>query len=486
MTGFESVSVLGWEVLSILFMKRDNRLPAVIQSLRDAVASARPGTRLPSVRTLVQNHRVSPATVERAFARLVGEGLIEPRPGQGTFVRQPPESATEGCDFSWQSIALGAARADGGPMGTLLTVPPPESLILSRGYLPPDLQASGLLATALRQAAGRAELWDRLPIEGMEPLRAWFAHQVGDGGVFSPHDVIICSGGQAAIATTLRALVSPGRPVLMETPTYTGAISAARAAGLELVPVAMDDQGVRPDLLADAFRQTGARVFYSQPTFSNPSGTVLSAERRAAVLDIAAEARAFIIEDDWARDLDLAGTAPAPLAAGDRHGHVVYIRSLAKSAAPGLRVAAIIARGAACARLKAARGSDDFFVSGPLQAAALAVVSAPGWKRHLGAARAALMERRDALVGALRIELGDRVTFQVPDGGMHLWLRLPDHISDSALAADMAREGVIVSAGRAWFPADPEGSFLRLTFAAAPACLREGARRLGPVIRQGM
>lgn len=421
--------------------------------------------------------------MERAFAQLVSEGLIEPRPGQGTFVREAPASPSEVVDLSWQSVALGAARGDGVFLETSLTLPPADGLILSMGYLPPDLQGSGLLAHALRRAAGRVDLWDRLPIEGLQSLRAWFAREIGNGAVFSPHDVIICNGGQAAITATLRALVPPGRPILVETPTYTGAISAARAAGLEVIPVAMDENGVRPELLEDAFQQTGARVFYSQPTFSNPSGVVTSIERRAAVLDIAAEARAFIIEDDWARDLDLTGNAPAPLATGDRHGHVVYIRSLAKSAAPGLRVAAVMARGAALARLKVARASQDFFVSGPLQAAALAVVSAPGWKRHLKAACAALIERRDVLVGALREEAGDCVTFQVPTGGMHLWLRLPDHVCDVALAADMARNGVFISAGRAWFPADPEGSFLRLTFAGHPTTLVEGAKRLSQAIK---
>ncbi len=448
------------------------------------MAVAGPGARLPSVRALVAAHRVSPATVERAFAHLVAEGLIEPRPGQGTFVRERQDEAGPSADLSWQSIALGAARGDGRSMGPLLTLPPPGSLILSMGYLPPDLQASGLLANALRQAAGRPELWDRLPIDGLDALRAWFAREVGHGTVYSPHDVIICGGGQAAIATTFRALVPPGHPILVEMPTYTGAIAAARAAGLTLVPVGMDENGVRPDLLADAFRRTGARAFYSQPTFSNPAGTVLSAERRAALLGIAAEARAFVIEDDWARDLDLMGTAPAPLAAGDRHGHVVYLRSLAKSAAPGLRVAAIMARGAASARLKSARSSDDFFVSGPLQAAALAVVTAPGWKRHLAAARAALIERRDAMVSALHTDLRDRATFRVPEGGIHLWLRLPDHVPDGEIAAEMDRQGVIVSAGRAWFPADPEGSFLRLTFASAPSVIREGVGRLGAAIAQ--
>ncbi|MFH6783359.1 MULTISPECIES: aminotransferase-like domain-containing protein [Methylobacterium] len=467
-------------------MKTNNRAASVIQTLRDEIAAAGPGGRLPSVRALVTGHRVSPATVERAFAQLVAEGLIEPRPGHGTFVRERTDGTEPGADFSWQSNALGAARADGREIGALLTLPPPGSLILSTGYLPPDLQASGLLANALRQAAGRPELWDRLPIDGFDPLRAWFAREVARGTVYSPHDVIICGGGQAAIATTFRALVPPGHPILVEMPTYTGAISAARAAGLALVPVGMDEEGVRPELLRDAFQRTGARAFYTQPTFSNPAGAVLSAERRAAVLDIAAEARAFVIEDDWACDLDLTGTAPAPLAAGDRHGHVVYLRSLAKSAAPGLRVAAIMARGAASARLKSGRSSDDFFVSGPLQAAALAVVTAPGWKRHLNAVRAALIERRDTMVGALRTDLHDRATFRVPGGGMHLWLRLPDHVPEGEIAAEMDRQGVVVSPGRAWFPADPDGSFLRLTFAGSPAVIREGVGRLGAAIARRM
>lgn len=479
----ESVSAITWEVLSVSLMKRDNSLSTVIQSLRGAIAVARPGDRLPSVRELLQEHRVSPKTVERAFAQLVSEGLIEPRPGQGTFVRPPLDHKAKDADFSWQSAALGSARGDGS-MQALTTLPPGGSIVLSMGYLPPELQPTDLLASSLRQAAMRHELWDRLPVEGLEQLRGWFAREVGRGAVFTPNDVIIYPGGQAAIASTLRALVPPGHPVLIETPTYTGAILAAHAAGLELIPVPMDEHGARPDLLADAFRRTGARVFYSQPTFSNPSGAMMPATRRAAILATAAEARAFVIEDDWARDFDLANAAPEPLAALDRDGHVIYIRSLAKSAAPGLRVAAVMARGAALARLKVMRGSDDFFVSGPLQAAALSAVTAPAWRRHLQKARVALVERRDTLVSALKSELGDTISFRVPQGGMHLWIRLPDHISDTRLAAEMARQGAVVGPGRAWFPADPDGSFLRLTFAGTTASLVEGAKRLGAAIRK--
>ena len=160
------------------------------------------------------------------------------------------------------------------------------------------------------------------------------------------------------------------------------------------------------------------------------------------------------------------------------------MRSLTKSAAPGLRVAGIGARGAAGARLRAARIVDDFFVSGPLQEAALEVVSAPAWRRHRRRLRAELRERRDALVAALQRHLPALAPATLPGGGLHLWVALPDGSDDVAVAAAAAAEGVVVFPGRPWFPADPPGPFLRLTYAAAPPdALDEGVRRLARALR---
>ena len=172
------------------------------------------------------------------------------------------------------------------------------------------------------------------------------------------------------------------------------------------MPVPADAHGVRPALLADALERSGARLAYLQPTYANPTGALLDAERRQAVHEVAAAAGAFVIEDDWAHDLDLDGTAPAPLVASDDDGHVVYLRSLTKAAAPGLRLAAVAARGQAGARLRAARVVDDFFVSGVLQEAALDLLSSPAWARHLRALHRALRSRRDALAAAVRADSG--------------------------------------------------------------------------------
>jgi DNA-binding transcriptional MocR family regulator len=198
---------------------------------------------------------------------------------------------------------------------------------------------------------------------------------------------------------------------------------------------------------------------------------------------IVREAGAFLVEDDYARDLALDDQPPPPLAAQDPDGHVVYLRSLTKAAAPGLRVGAIAARGAAGARIRAARVVDDFIVAGPLQEAALDLVSSPAWRRHRRTTAAALAARRDLLVAAIRRHVpGSRVEL-VPRGGFSLWVGLPDGLDDVAVAAAAEREGVIVAPGRPWFPAEAPEPFLRLTFAAAPPDeLERGARILGEVV----
>jgi len=458
----------------------------VIEDVRTAARALPPGSRLPSVRELMARHRASPVTVQRALARLAGEGLVVPRPGRGTFVAERAEPVVAGAtaalarvpDLGWQEVAL----ADRPPLPAasldqLLAVGPGDAVALTGGYLHPDLQPLAALGSALGRAARRPETWGRLAVEGLEPLRDWFAREAG--GHVRGHDVVICSGGQPALATTFRALAAPGEPVLVESPTYLGAIAAIRAAGLRPVPVPADGHGVRPELLAGAFALTGARVFYCQPLYANPTGATLAPARRDAILEAVQAAGAFLIEDDWARDLRIDGDAPPPLAAADPDGHVVYMRSLTKSAAPGLRVAAVSARGAAGARLKAARIIDDFFVSGPLQHATLELVSAPAWRRHLKTLRTELRARRDALVAALGEHLPAWRLETVPDGGLHVWARLPEGVDDVALTSRAAAAGVLISPGRPWFAAEPPAPHVRLTFAGAPAPdLADGVRRL--------
>jgi len=296
--------------------------------------------------------------------------------------------------------------------------------------------------------------------------------------------MVICPGGQAALSSALRSLAAPGDTLLVESPTYLGALAAARATGLRVVPVPADADGVLPGQLAAAFARTGARLFYCQPLHHNPTGASLATRRRERVAEAVRDAGAFLIEDDYARDLTIDGDPPPPLAADDPDGHVVYIRSLTKSTAPGLRIAAIGARGPAGARLRAGRLLDDLYVAGPLQQATLELVTAPSWARHRRTLRAALRARRAALVAALDRFLPDARERTLPRGGLHLWTRLPTGVDDVALATAAAGEGVIVFPGRPWYAAEPPGPHLRLTYAAAPPDLMDEAiRRLARAFR---
>ncbi len=453
----------------------------MVQAIREEINLRQSGDALPSVRDLMGRLKIGPGTVRSAFARLIAEGVIETRAGQGTFVSGPQKRVVSG-DFAWQSVALGAARADTNLLSDLVKPPGSGVIMLSTGFLPPELQATRELEMAMTRSAVRPGVWDRLSLEGLEPLRSWFARTLGDG--YSARDVLITPGSQSALGTVFRGLAAPGDALIVEVPTYVGAMAAARAAGLRLIPVATDSQGMIPELLADALQTSGARVVYSLPTFSNPSGTVLADSRRAEVLSLVTKARAFLVEDDWARDFAFGmPTPPAPLACADTNGHVVYIRSLSKSAAPSLRVGALCARGAALARLRLTRYADDFFVPGPMQEAALHLVSAPAWQRHLRRLHGELRARCDALVSAVHEHFGADTLQIIPRGGFHAWLRLPYGISDLEVAAEASRRNVLVSPGSGWFPGEPDAAYLRVTFAGMPEeAICEGVKVLAEVV----
>ena len=318
---------------------------------------------------------------------------------------------------------------------------PDDTIALHSGYPLPALQAGPLVAAALARAAKDPAAARPAPTMGIPSLRHLFAQELaGDVG---PDDVLVTSGGQAALVAAFRGLARPGDTVVMESPTFWGAIAAAAEAGLTVVPVAARPDGPDPAELARVLAVHGARLVYAQPTWHNPTGATWSPAVRAAVLDVVREHGAFLVEDDWARDLTLDGRAPAPLVCDDADGHVVHLRSLTKSMAPGIRVAALVARGPALQRIRASRWAADLYVSPLLQLAAADVLAAPAWQRHLTRLRRELVARRDALVAAVREHAPLAELTAVPRGGLSLWLRLPapldaDH-RRGALPAGRAR-----------------------------------------------
>lgn len=439
----------------------------ILAELRAWIADAPPGAQLPSTRALTAQHAVSPVTVQKALRALASQGLVESRPGVGTFVRSLRTVRPH--DYGWQTAALRApAHPLPSPAAALRTTGN-DVIALHSGYPDRELLPERLVHSALVRAARSDAAVSRPPSAGLPELQSWFAGELGAAmpaelSAPTARDVVILPGSQIGLGSLFRSVVGAGRTLLVESPTYWGATLAAAQVGVDLVPIPSGPHGPDPDELDRAFAETGARAFYAQPTFANPTGAHWSPEHAGAVLEIVRSHGAFLIEDDWAHDFAI-DADPVPLAALDDSGHVIYLRSLTKSVSPAIRVAALIARGPVKDRILADLQAQIMYVGGTLQAAALDVVSQPGWRTHLRGLRQQLAARRDLLVDAVTQHLPSAHLEAVPRGGLNLWLRLPDDTDLPRLAAACEARGVLIATGDDWFPAEPTGRYVRLNYA---------------------
>lgn len=457
----------------------------IVAGVRAWIASAAPGAQVPSNRALMAEYGASPVTVQKAMQQLIRLGLVESRPGAGTFVRSI--RAARSVDYGWQTAALGTAPAALAGLSSTQRTVAPDAIGLHSGYPAVELLPERLVRQALVRAARTEAALTRSPAAGLPDLQAWFAGELASSAPAgatpaSARDALVISGSQSGLSSILRAVVGHGRPMLVESPTYWGAMLAAAQAGVVLVPVPSGPHGPDPDDVERAFAQTGARAFYAQPTFANPTGAQWPAATAQAVLETVRRHGAFLIEDDWAHDLGI-DAEPRPIASSDDDGHVVYLRSLTKSASPALRVAAVIARGPARDRILADRAAESMYVSGLLQAAALDVVTQPAWRTHLRGFREHLRVRRDLLIESLAAHAPTALVEGIPAGGLNLWVRLPEGTDVAQVVRDCEVRGLIIAPGAEWFPAEPSGAYVRLNYANAdPARFPEAAGILGEVL----
>lgn len=446
---------------------------------------------MPSVRALQRELRASPVTIQRSVARLVAAGILVTKPGDGTFVADAPLKGTHTgdarhspLDTSWQASVLGRAPTVPTGIDHLGSLATGAEVVLDNGFPDIRLQPHELLARAGASAARRASSWDRCLPEGMARLRSLVAAELGPS--FAASDILITPGAQAALDSIFRTFVRAGDSVLVEEPGYPGAMGAAVMAGLVPAPVPADRDGMRTDELERALTMTGARLVVVQPRHANPSGATMSASRRDDVLTLAKRFGAFVVEDDWVRDLDLDPDrpSPSPLALDDEHGHVIYLRSFSKACAPGMRIAAVAARGPAWSRLRAARLLADFFAAPLLQETMADVLEGPAWPRHLKALRAELRHRRDSLTYALGRD-APGLCIDPPKGGVVLWARLPDGTDEASFVDACRGRGVRVGAGRPFWLAEPPAAFVRLSFAGADATsLVSASTRIGSALAE--
>jgi DNA-binding transcriptional MocR family regulator/CheY-like chemotaxis protein len=347
------------------------------------------------------------------------------------------------------------------------------------GELRPPRLFSASLGEALREA-------DRA--RSFAPPRAFddvIGHYLAERGVSTTDAVVLTtSGTSSSLAILARALASAGDVVAVEHPTSPAALAAFAGAGLRVLGIPVDDEGLRMDLLAAALRTQRVRLVHVQPAFQNPTGVSLSAARRLALRALARSSEAVVVEDDSTAELAYED-APPPLRAGEGAQRIVYLKSFAKLLAPALRVAVIVTPRAHAETLRTAQHGVDPFPSPFAQAVAARCLPTPEFRQHLERIRGLLEARWQVLHGALQTRMPGGVRWTVPRGGMCTWLELPPPLTAVELSRDVAAAGVGVSPGPK-FCLDGSGDRgTRLAFGATPpAMIERGIRELARVIRE--
>lgn len=484
-------------------LDRDSPVPLykqVQQFLREQIQSGAllPETRLPASRDLADSLGVNRLTVTNAYAELEAEGLVYSRVGSGTYVAQVPAKLPEAqgehvaaSDWPvWQQELLqrawSPARRELDQM--LASAAHPDLISLADGLgdiklFPVDDFRRALQEVLQRDSYEALGYGDRA---GYAPLRATIAHILTSQGVPAhPDHILITSGSQQATSLVARLLLRPGDVVLVESPTYSGALDLFRSLEARILGVPMDEQGMQVEKAEEILRTARPRLIYTIPTFHNPTGTCLSGPRRRQLIALADRYNVPILEDDYVGDLRYDGHAQPALKALDHGGRVIYVSTFSKMLMPGLRVGFLLAAGPVYEQLLMSKRVTDLATSSLMQRALEAYITVGRYQAHLRRACQVYRRRRDAMLAALSRYLPAEARCLPPQGGLFIWLQLPAGLSANELYPLALEEGVAFVPGALFFPGERAQPYLRLTFAMhPPEIIEEGMRRLGRAVER--
>ncbi|HEY4134867.1 MAG TPA: PLP-dependent aminotransferase family protein [Alphaproteobacteria bacterium] len=406
---------------------------AIVTALERDLAEGRirPGVRLPARRSLAETLGVSLGTVTRAYEEMERRGLVRGQVGRGTFVISPTTGIAQANDGSVTDLGINIS---------------------------PDVGEEPLLRDALRRLAKSDALADcmaYLPHLGLDQHR----HAVMNGLVrwrghaFKPAEIALTNGAQHSISLVVDLFAQQPGGLLSEGLTYTGVLALARHRGLPLRGVAIDEDGMRPDSLAAAARETGARLVHLTPNLQSPTATVMSEARRHEIVAVARELDLYLLEDDVYGFLCAGGPSPLQSLAPER---TFYVSSFAKCLFPGVRLGMVVFPGQFAAHI--ARGlRTTSWMASPMLAALLASMSEERVVDEIVARKRVEAKRRTALARKI---LGERV--QGHDHSFHLWMPLPDHQAALTLVGQAAANGIVLTAPEAVQVAPDAPSGVRL------------------------
>jgi 2-aminoadipate transaminase len=320
------------------------------------------------------------------------------------------------------------------------------------------------------------------PTDGYAPLRAWIADSLSTHGAkINPEQVLMVSGSQQGLDLLGKVLIDQGSKVLVETPSYLGALQAFSLYQPEFVSVPSDENGLIPESIETLGQ--GARMIYALPNFQNPTGKTLTLERREKLVEICAKLGLPLIEDNPYGTLNFHKPLLQSMLSMNPQG-VIYMGSFSKVLTPGIRLGYVVAPEPLIRKMEQAKQAADLHTSQLTQMVVYEAVKDGFLDQHIPTVRKIYADKCQVMLDALKEHFPASATWTVPEGGMFIWVTLPKHIDSKALLDEAVNENVAFVPGAPFYANEPESNTLRLSFVTvSPEKIRDGVARLGRLIK---
>lgn len=435
----------------------------------------RANDKLPSVRLLAEELRIHRLTVFKAYQRLKEDGRVYVRDKSGYYVA--PVAAAGKCDSTETDLGYRMRNR----LSDIQRMP--VKYQFSQALIDPNLLPNLYLSDYVK------EVFDRYPkvmgtysgVEGDHELREFLSGHFRVSRLLQaePEELLITSGAQQAINLLASIMLGPMDCVMVERPTYGVALDIFRQRGARLLAVDITPDGYDLDKIEGLMEQYRPRLFYINPTHHNPTGYTVPVRQRKRLVELAERYRCLIVEDDPFRDMYFAAEPPPPIFSYDTEGWVVYLGSFSKYVAPGLRICAVICRFPLMDKMIAAKFMADNGTPLLNQKIFLHYFTSPRLQGHLAKLRIALQVHKEIAERELE-GIGWRWT--APQGGLNLWVNLPEHIPPEILLRKSMEQSIAFVPGEICDPLGEMKSWIRLSYSfAAEDVLREGMRKLAEI-----
>ncbi|GAB6100557.1 PLP-dependent aminotransferase family protein [Halanaerocella petrolearia] len=449
--------------------------------IRDLVKEGKlsPDTKLPSIRRLANQLGVNNVTVVKGYNLLEEEELIYKKVGSGTFVAPAEEIEinAEAADLDQQIYIDEDTKLDqAGEINFATAAPTPD--------LFPIAPFKKLLNKVLDRDRGYAFGYQKS--QGYLPLRKSISNYVDRYNIkSSPEEIQIVSGAQQGIDILAKTFLDYGDTVFVEQPTYPGAISVFKSRQANIVEIPLEKDGIDTAYLETKLEETKPKFLYLMSNFQNPTGYSYSQAKKEKIMELARKYNLLIIEDDCLSDLNYGRQNSNSLKSLDRSDRVIYIKSFSKIFMPGLRLAFLIIPDRYFNEILLSKYMSDIFTDGLVQRVLDLYFKEEVWEEQLARLKETYQARYQSMISALEEHLPNEIEFVKPDGGLNLWLELPEGISTSKIKDKALAKGVNIAPGAAFYPNQPQKNKVRLSIAAVDnQKIKEGIERLSTVLKE--